>query len=80
MDFIAFKKYLNKNNIKLFDSEYRIVYHRFNNLSVFTEQTGGKSEEYYNIIAKMSQNKLNCFINSLLQKNIPRINWILTNI
>ena len=43
MDFVKLKKYLNKNNIYLFDSDYRIVHFRLNNIqNIFNKtQTGG---------------------------------------
>jgi len=37
MNFIDFKKILKKNNIKLFDHEYRILYHRVNKLNNIEE-------------------------------------------
>ena len=77
-DFLTFKKYLSDNNIFLFDSQYRIVHHRFNNLNKLiqiNEQKGG------NIKLKNFHQKYNLkhFINALLTKNINRINWIINN-
>lgn len=78
MDFVKFKKYLNKNNIYMFDSDYRIVHFRLNNIqNIFNNtQTGGS-----NVIKKVKRiNKilLSEFISSLLNKDINKINSIVS--
>ena len=75
MDYLKFKKYLKKNDINLFDSEYRIVHFRLNNIeNIFKNQTGGSR-----IIKKVKRiNKilLSEFVNSLLNRDINKINGI----
>jgi hypothetical protein len=70
IDYIAFKKYLNNNNIFLFDSHYRIAHFRYNNLNkLIKNQSGGSINN--NIMNKLNMNILKHFINSLLDKKIP---------
>ena len=75
MDYLKLKKYLKKNDINLFDSEYRIVHFRLNNIeNIFKNQTGGN-----HIIKKVKRiNKilLSEFVNSLLNRDINKINGI----
>ena len=69
IDFITFKNYLIDNNIMLFDSQYRIAHYRYNMLNDI------------NILSKVKNiNKLDNFINSLVTKNIEKINWIINSI
>lgn len=74
MNYLKLKKYLKKNKINLFDSEYRIIHFRLNNIeNILNNQTGG------NIIKKVKKiNKilLSEFINSLLNRDINKINGI----
>jgi len=66
LDFITFKKYLTDNNILLFDSQYRIAHYRFNKFN------------NNNILEKVkNKNKLSIFIDSLVSKNIEKINHII---
>jgi hypothetical protein len=65
INFLTFKKHLTDNNILLFDSQYRIAHFRYNNLN--------KND----IITKLNNVTLHHFVNSLLNKNTERINWII---
>lgn len=67
INFLTFKKYLTDNNILLFDSQYRIAHFRYNLLKDTNE----------NIIMKLNNVTLHNLINSLLNKNTERINWII---
>ena len=85
--FITFKKYLTDNNILLFDSQYRIAHFRYNNLinnlniNSTNNLIGGalNNNNNNNIIIKLNNITLQHFINSLLNKNTERINWIINN-
>jgi hypothetical protein len=77
VDFLEFKNILNKNNIYLFDCQYRIAHNRLNNLRKH-EQTGG-AINVTNNIKKLNTNLLSRLVDSLLTKNISRSNWILDN-
>jgi len=81
MDFIAFKNMLNQNNIHLFDAEYRIVYHRLNNMKSYLIHNGGSLNNNFEIdkIHKLNQATLSQLVNSLLTKNIEKTNWIINN-
>jgi hypothetical protein len=69
IDFITFKNYLIDNNILLFDSQYRIAHYRYHKLNDTT------------ILSKVkSINKLQNFIDSLVNKNNEKINWILQSV
>lgn len=81
--FLNFKKYLMDNNILLFDSQYRIAHFRYNNLinnlnDNINNLLGGAINKN-NIITKLNNITLYHFINSLLNKNTERINWIINN-
>lgn len=67
MNFLEFKKYLNNNNIYLFDSMYRIAYYRFNNINN-NNMIGGK----------LNGNVLQHMIDSLLYNNKQKTNYILS--
>lgn len=82
IDFVTFKNYLNKNNIYLFDSQYRIIHYRINNLNKLLEQTGGtntniKTNKPAKLLKKINNISLNNFIFALLDKNIQKMTWIL---
>ena len=86
IDFIEFKKILNENNIQLFDAQYRIAHHRFNHLNHINrnDQKGGSNVNLNNreIISNIIKNRpasLLSLINSLLNKNTIRINYIIDN-
>ena len=69
LNFITFKKYLTDNNILLFDSQYRIAHYRFNKLN------------QNNILEKVhNMNKLSIFIDSLVSKNIEKLNHIINQL
>jgi hypothetical protein len=83
IDFVKFKNYLIKNNILLFDSQYRISHFRLNNLHLLindnNQNGGGNNISNSKIIKKVKKLKpsiLNHLINSLLDKNIERIKYI----
>ena len=79
INFIDFKKLLNKNNIYLFDAQNRIAHYRLNNLNINKIQTGGSiSNDLIIKINNLNSNYLNILVNSLLDKNIERIQFILT--
>ena len=80
MDFVSFKKYLSNNNINLFDSHYRIIYYRYNNLGKILNSQNGGNIKNSNLIKQLNNVLLNHFVDSLLNKNIDRINWIINNI
>ena len=80
LDFVNFKKYLSKNNINLFDSQYRIAYYRYNNLGKMLKLQIGGNIKNFNLIKQLNNVLLNHFIDSLLNKNIERINHIINNI
>lgn len=81
MDFIAFKNFLNEKNIHLFDAEYRIAYHRLNNINSYLMQNGGSYNNNFEMdkLHKLNQSTLSHLVNSLLTKNIEKTNWILNN-
>ena len=79
IDYISFKKYLNDNDIFLFDSYYRITHFRYNNLNkMIKNQIGGSINN--NIMNKLNNTLLKHFINSLLDKNIEKLNHIINTI
>jgi len=72
IDFITFKNYLIDNDIMLFDSQYRIAHYRYNMITKINNS---------NILSKVKNiNKLDNFINSLVTKNIEKINWIINSV
>lgn len=80
IDFVSFKNYLNKNNIYLFDSQYRIIHYRINNINKLLGQTGGSNYKTNNtkqILKNMSSASLNHFVFALLDRNIQKMSWIL---
>ena len=78
MDFLEYKNYLIKYNIKLFDCDYRIS---FNNMFVLNDnifksnqQGGGKSNSLYyispfTIIKKGNENVINKLVSNLIVHN-----------
>jgi hypothetical protein len=77
MKFIEFKKYLNNRKIFLFDSQYRISYHRYNNLKY--DQTGGGTQiKVKKIFDYFTDIRLKHFIDSLLNNNIEKTNYIIS--
>ena len=81
-NFIKFKKILNKNNIFLFDAQYRIVFYRYNKL-IENFQKGGSiiiSNKSYDMLNKIKIKNpilLSHFINSLIFKDDNKINYII---
>jgi hypothetical protein len=81
-DFLKFKKILNKNNIFLFDAQYRIVYFRYNKI-IDNIQKGGsltikkKSYDILNEIKLKNPILLSHFINSLIFRDDKKINYII---
>jgi hypothetical protein len=82
IDYISFKKYLNDNDIFLFDSHYRIAHFRYNKLNrLTTDQKGGNiNNNTHNIMNKLRNPLLKHFINSLLDNNIEKLNHIINTI
>jgi hypothetical protein len=84
IELIKFKNILNKNQIVLFDHDIRISHHRLCNwLNKNKEQVGGSVNFNNDTISKqlknMSQIHLSHLVNSLLNKNEEKINWILNS-
>jgi hypothetical protein len=77
IDYCYFKKYLSKYNIVMFDASYRIAHFRYNNI---IQKGGGKNNNLIRKIKNKGTNLLRIFIESLLENNPNKINWILTNI
>lgn len=75
IDYCYFKKYLSKYNINMFDANYRVAHYRYNNII----QKGG-DKKLIRKIKNKSTNLLRIFIESLLENNPDKINWILANI
>ena len=57
MNLSEYKMLLKNNNILLFDPEYRISFHRLNQILIDTEQTGGFN------IQHLQESKINNFKN-----------------
>lgn len=74
LNYLEFKNILKYNNINLFDSQYRIIYSRLNNLN--QEQVGGSINNKINKLDNLMLKKL---VDSLLSKNINTCKWILQN-
>lgn len=70
MNFLKFKNYLIKNKIILFDSHYRLIHYRINNIN---GQIGGNICKRN--IKKLSPYELENFINALLYNNIIKTNY-----
>jgi hypothetical protein len=73
-----YKNILNKNDIYLFDSYYRITYFRLNKMTKQNVQKGGSINKK-NIIHNLNSNQLSILVSSLLDNNETRINFILSN-
>jgi len=75
MNYIDYIKHLKNNNIQLFDSQYRITFHR---LLINNQLTGaGITSTNNNILNKLSKNRLNRLVESLLNNNEKCIKYIL---
>lgn len=83
IDFVTFKKILNKNNILLFDCHQRIAHFRYNQIvkTKYLHQKGGGNLKNSKILLKKIRDKkynlLNNFVNSLLSNNLNKINYII---
>lgn len=80
IDFVKFKKHLNNNNIYLFDSQYRIIHYRLNNINKLIGQVGGSNNtqlNILNIINNMNNITLNQLMISVLDKNIDKTSWMI---
>ena len=85
MNYIDFKKILNKSNIYLYDADTRIIHWEFENLLKLNNnnnnnnnQTGGSINNYKIIIDKLKKKNLfNNLIYSINDDNTNRINYIM---
>lgn len=81
IDLLKFKNLLYENKIELFDHDLRISHHRLNNWNNKVDQIGGSTYHNKTSITQklnnMSQIHLSHLVNSLLDKNEQKINWIL---
>jgi len=81
IDLIKFKKILFENQIELFDHDLRISHHRLCNYQMAKFQSGGSynssNKNILNKLNKMTQIHLSHLINSLLDKNDLKTDWIL---
>ena len=79
MDFVTFKNKLYKKKINLYDTEYRIAYFRYNNLNNFKQSGGSIVNNNVNLIDKFDNNVLFHLIDSLLNNNKMKTQWIIDN-
>jgi len=85
LEFIEFKKFLNKSNVMLFDGEYRIAHYKYIEIIKLLGQSGGSnnlsdknnSKFLINKIKNHGENVLRIFTYSLVENNINKINYIL---
>lgn len=75
MNFSDFKKNLNKNNIYLFDSEYRISYYNLMNCS---NQYGGGKQKELTIFKNKSSSEIKDIVDISLSSNILFLNLLKT--
>ena len=84
IDFTSFKNILNKNNILLFDTQYRIAHFRYNELiKNFVQIGGSKNTEPKQLINKINNYNpllLSHFVDSLVSNNKNKINYIIEQI
>ncbi len=86
IDLIKFKKILSNHQIELFDHDLRISHHRLSGFMISEKQTGGShglattgnmtNKVILGKLENMSQIHLSHLVNSLLEKNNQKINWI----
>ncbi len=80
IDLIKFKNILSENKIELFDYDLRISHHRLCNYIINRTQTGGSTNSSSKTVSdklnNMSQIHLSHLVNSLLDKNEHKTNWI----
>lgn len=86
LDFLKFKNILNKNNIFLYDAQYRIAYYRYNKLLENIQQGGSsipnqsglyKPDKILKKIKSKNNTLLAHFINSLIFKDEKKIDYII---
>jgi len=78
------RKLLNNKNIVLFDHDYRISLHRYN--QVLEEYNklmigGGKQskKKSKNLLKKLDENISRIFIEGLIDMDVNKVNWIIKN-
>ena len=86
IDFMAFKNFLNKNNVLLFDTQLRIAHFRYNNYIKNQSQIGGSNnftDNKYELLNRVNKKK-NCllshFIDSLLTNNLMKTCFIINSL
>ena len=77
IDFSYFKKYLTKYDILLFDANYRIAHFRYNKL---IQNGGSKNKNLLRKIKNHNRIMLRIFIESLLENNNQKIEYIVSQI
>jgi len=84
IDFLTFKNILNKNNIRLFDTQLRITHFRYNQYIKSMPQIGGSNSNSHDILLIKINQKNNCllshFIDSLVSNNLIKTNYIIDSI
>lgn len=84
IDFVTFKNILNKNNIRLFDTQLRIAHFRYNQYIKSMPQIGGYNSNNRDILLIKINQKNNCllyhFIDSLVSNNLIKTNYIIDSI
>ena len=76
------RKLLSKRNIVLFDHDYRISLHRYNQvLEEWNIMVGGGKgkKKSKNLLKNLDENITRVFIDGLLDKDINKVNWIIKN-
>ena len=76
IDFLDFKNILKKNNILLFDSQYRIAHYRYNQLS-YNSFALDKQDNILNKINLFNPLLLSHFIDSLISNNKQKTKYII---
>ena len=76
MKLVEYKNFLESRNIKLYDCQYRISYHKLlNQNSIYGEQTGGGS--LIKKLNNLSNEKIHSIVNLLLSSNNYYIGFFL---
>ena len=85
MDFLEYKNYLIKSDIKLFDCDYRISFNNMfilnDNIFKINQEGGGNSNDSYyispfTIIKKGNQNIINKLVYNLIEYNFSGAKFI----
>ena len=85
MDWISFKSFVKKLNIKYFDGELRVAHHRINHLLREQQGSGFINKQSSNVINpnllvnKLTDNQNRILIDSLVLGNVEKINYIINN-